>query len=332
MFEQVCYAMILRAVTPIAHHSESFGNTAIVMTEPVLQPDGSVVDVPIITGDTMRHGLRSASAYSLLDAAGLLDDPSLSEAATRLLFAGGQIGGSSGSTVSLSEYRQMVELVPSLGLLGGCAGNRMYPGRLEVDRALLICREAWTLLEHDAWATSWISRTGYVVGSVQSHVAEVKRVRMDPTLDPVKRALMSAQANTSTEQRMLASEAASESGDAVAIRDSKSSMMPRSFEVVAAGSHYTWSVSAKLTSELDRDTLHLMLGAWLTRMVVGGKKGTGHGKLQAVPGSASCLHLTQPAAPEAFTLPSGSMVGELFRSHVHARRDRIKDFLAKVEA
>lgn len=330
MFEKSTYTTILQALTPIAHHSESFGNSAIVMDEPVIQPDGRKARVPIITGDTMRHGLREAAAYAFLDAAGLLDEPCLTEAALRLLFSGGQLGGPSGSTVSISEYRSMVDLVPSLGLLGGCAGNRMQPGRLQVDRALLVCAEAMPLLEHDPWVMERIGADGFEPPAARASKDLVQRVRMDPTLSPTSRAMLAPSANASAEGRILASEAASESGDAIAIADSKSSMMPRTFEVVAAGSRFVWSLTVQLLSELDRDTFDLMLAAWLSNMVVGGKKGTGHGRLVALEGSRRLL--SRPSAPETVTLPDASRVGDRFREHVSSRKDQIKDFLATVVA
>lgn len=330
MFEKSTYTTILKAVTPIAHHSESFGNSAVIMDEPVIQPDGRKVRVPIITGDTMRHGLREAAAYAFLDAAGLLDEPCLSESALRLLFAGGQLGGSSGSTISITEYRQLVELIPSLGLLGGCAGNRMQPGRLQVDRALLICTDSMPLLEHDPWVMQWLERSEFVPAKARSSIDLTQRVRMDPTLNATGRAMLAPEANAGAEQRMLDREAAGEAQDAVAIQDTKSSMMPRTFEVVAAGSLFVWSLTATLLTELDRDTFDLMLAAWLSNMVVGGKKGTGHGRLAALEGSK--LLLSRPSAPETVTLPDTGKVGDRFREHVAARKDAIKDFLAKVEA
>lgn len=330
IFDRSTYTVILRAASPIAHHAETFGNTAIVMTEPIRQDDGRFEKVPIVTGDTMRHGLREAAAYAFLDAAGLLGDPCLTESALRLLFAGGQLDGMSGSTISITDYRHMVDLVPSLGLLGGCAGNRMQPGKIQVDRALLICEESLPILRDDPWTVEWMRRSGYVLGRQRAAKDLATRVRADPTLQPLPRSLLSADALRSGEQRMLANEAASASGDALAAHNSKSSMMPRSFEVVSSGSHFRWSLTATVRTPLERDTFDLMLAAWLSNMVVGGKKGTGHGRLIAVDGSRQVL--IHPSARPAEPLATGSSVGALFREHVRGRATEIRDFLATVQA
>ena len=62
--------IILRAAQPIAHAEGTVGNTQTIMRRKVRQPDGRFTRVPYVTGDTMRHGLREAGAYSLHEAAG----------------------------------------------------------------------------------------------------------------------------------------------------------------------------------------------------------------------------------------------------------------------
>ena len=56
---------------------------------------GSVVRVPIITGDTMRHGLREAGSYALLSAA---------------LRLGVQIGFNGGVSDPYQQFRRAIAL------------------------------------------------------------------------------------------------------------------------------------------------------------------------------------------------------------------------------
>lgn len=331
MMEHRRYEFILQAAEPIAHHSESFGNTAILMRRKTRQPDGSFVAIPIITGDTMRHGVREAAAYALLDAAGLLDESKLTEAALRLLFAGGMItGGSDASTVKLDDYRKMSELIPSLPLLGGCAMNRCIPGKMSVGDATLICDETMHLMP--AWVRDYLADTKTAIDTHRAHVEEVQRVRMDPTLTPGKRLLLSADERAKSEGRLLASEAASETGDAVAREDNKSSMMPRRFETVVAGSLFHWRVSCVVHSALDDDTLHTALGVFLSSARVGGKKGTGHGLLTAV--TAHKIDVARPSE-NTTALDPGALapkIGDLFRAHVKERASEVATFLSQVVA
>lgn len=329
--KQVKFEFVLRADQPLAHHSESFGNQAIIARRKVRQPDGGWAHVPIVSGDAMRHGMRESSAYVYLDAAGLLSDGGLSESALRLLFAGGMVTGSSGGVSKLNDYREMCELVPPLALFGGCAQNRVVPGRLWVDDAVLICSEMAHLLPE--WAVEVARADGAELETCRSHVEEVQRVRMDPILDPGKRNLLTAGAREHAEQRMLASENASELDDAKAKDESKSTMMPRSFERVVQGSLFYWSVTATVYSDLDDDTFKVACAAFLADARVGGKRGTGHGLLTPVTGrNVQLARPTERTETIKADQLSTMRVGEVFRSHVAARQERIKTFLQAVEA
>lgn len=330
MMETRRYEFILRADSPIAHHSESVGNAAIAMRKKVRQPDGSFASVPCVTGDTMRHGLREAASYCLLDAAGMLAAPDLSEAACRLLFAGGMVTGSAGGAVKLSEYHEMVDLVPPLSLLGGCAQNRVIPGHMQVSYAELICEEQRHMLP--SWVLEYAEADGAVVSSCRAHLEEAVRVRMDPMLDPGKRALLTAGEREAVDRKLLASETASEMRDAAAKDESKSSMMPRSFERIVQGSLFYWHVTADCYSELEIDTFTTMCAAFLARARVGGKRGTGHGVLVPVAGRDVTLLRPRDAATTIDPAALAGRAGTLFRAHVAERKDRIRDFLREVAA
>lgn len=318
------YEFLLEAAQPIAHHSENLGNHSIIARRRVRQPDGTFADVPVISADTMRHGMREASAYAFLDAAGL--SCNLSEAALRLLFSGGMVTsrGDSGA-VNLDEYRQLCELCPPLALFGGCASSRIIPGRLFVEDAVLLCGE------HAHFAPEWTTESR-VLSSQRTHVEETQRVRMDPMLDPGKRKLLSDDAAVAAAHRLESGERAHASDDAIERDESKSSMLPRTFERVVQGALWTWSITAHVYSDLDVDTLHVALGAFLSRPVVGGKRGTGHGLLRVV--EARYIEIARPAERVNIIDPTalGPRAGELFRAHVAERKDRIAEFLRRVAA
>ena len=251
------YDFVLEAAQPIAHHAESIGNEAVIMRRKVRRADGRFSLVPIVTADTMRHGMREAAAYMFLDAAGLLERNTLNEAALRLLFAGGMIKGrgSDGAVVRLDEYRKLCELVPALELFGGCAQNRMIPGMLEVDDATVICDETARFVPEHVMA--YVRETGAHIATAREHVEEVQRVRMDPMLRPSLRELTSGEDQVKMLGKLADSEAASESDDAVARGKTKSAMMPRRYERIAQGSLFYWGCQATVYSALALDTFRL---------------------------------------------------------------------------
>lgn len=322
------YEFILEAREPISHAQESIGNVSVIMRQKVRQPDGTFAQVPIVTGDTMRHGLREAASYALLEGAGLLGE-NLSEAALRLLFSGGMITGSAGGAVKLDEYREMVDLMPHLALLGGCAQNRVIPGRIQVSTAVLVCEETEHLTPE--WVRTWAKEQRTGAASARAHVEHVQRVRMDPSLDPAKRLLLTAGERARVESRLLASETASEEMDASTKDRAKSSMLPFSYERVAQGSLFFWSLTATCYSALDSDALLVMVGAFLRHARVGGKRGTGHGLIAPVAAKhVSLANFSERA--DTLALEGDASIGELYRQHVAERADRIRDFLGRVVA
>jgi len=321
------YEIMLEAITPIAHHEGTYGNHATVFRRKLRQADGSWASVPFVTGDTLRHKLREAAAWAFLDAAGLLADGTLSEAALRLLFNGGMVSGNGDSSaIKLDAYREMVDLVPPLGILGGCAGNRVIPGRLTVEDALLICRESEMLVPE------WMLKEGGPRDTARAHIEIAQRVRMDSSLDPSKARLLGEGAAAKVKGRLRKSEEAAETGDAIATTEAKSSMMPRTFETVAAGSRFAWRVEARCISELDVDTFHTMVAAFLSNATIGGKGGTGHGRIRAI--AAKGLTVNRPSerleAVDALSL--SAKLGEVFRGHVKARAEKAREFLRQVDA
>lgn len=317
--------VVLEAQQPIAHHEGTLGNQAILMRESIRQPDGTFAQVPIITGDTMRHGLREAAAYAYLDAAGLLSE-SLSEEALRLLFAGGMVTGTAGGSVKLGDYRDMCDLFPPLALLGGCAQNRVVPGRLQSDEALLICRETEHVLPE------WVRAEFVADATARAHVEEVTRVRMDPTLDPAKRTMLTDESRQLIESRLGISEASSEVGDWSGKVDAKSSMLPRSHERVKRGSLWFWRVTATTLSDLEHDTLMVMLATFLADARVGGKKATGHGLVRAIAARNVDVRRPSERTESIECTDLGARVGELFRAHVMGHREAAAQFLRTVAA
>lgn len=323
------YEIVLHADTPIAHMQETFGNVGVIFRRKLRQPDGSFAQVPFITGDSLRHGMREAIAYAYLDAAGLLAPGVLDdgEGALRLLFSGGMVTGvGDASVIKLDRYREMCSLCPALSLFGGCADNRPMEGRLIVDDAVLICAESAHLVP--AWARE---RAGQIDGA-RSHVEINQRVRMDPTLDPSKRRLLSDAAASEVHNRLLASEAAHETDDAVTREHTKSTMMPRSFESIVSGSLFFWTVEAKVFTPLELDVFHATLASFLSNAHAGGKRAVGFGRISAVAAKGVAVNRPKERLSDVDMSAIAPRVGEMFRAHVQERAAAIKTFLSGTNA
>ena len=195
---------------------------------------------------------------------------------------------------------------------------------MQVDDAMLICdetRHLWSPWIQDQMAER-------VTDTCRAHIEEVQRVRMDPSLLPDKRMLLT-DGGAAIEKRLGAHEKASEKGDAIAKDEAKSTMLPRRFETVVQGSLFMWGVTATCMSDLDVGALNTMVGAFLSNAVVGGKRATGHGRIRAI--AAKNVKLADPRVAAASSVDDALGL-RLFEDHVRARADRIRAWLSEVDA
>lgn len=330
--------VLLEAEQPVKHLAESLGNSAYLNARLVRQPTGGFARVPEVSGDTMRHGLRAAAAAFALRRAFPDGKVELTEAAVRLLFAGGMVTGNGDSkSIKFGEYRKMVELLPHLGLLGGCAQNRTIPGRVDVDPATLVCAE--TAHAMPAWALAACEEEYGAPHreTFRAYVEEVQRVRMDPMLVPTLRGMLSPDDADRIDRQLEASERASADGNDAARLASKSAMMPRRYERLVQGSVFYWSVGVTLATELDEDVFYTMFCAFAADMVVGGGRATGHGRLKILRLNRAVVRgpgeLPVAGAPEAVGLSSlRPRVGELLGAHLDERAEKVREFLRAVDA
>lgn len=330
MRERMTVEMILRAEQPISHGAGNEGNFGIIKRRKMQADDGSFVEVPYVSGDSLRHQLREAGSMALLQASGLLDDPQLSEAALRLLFNGGMVSGSS-KAVSVAEWAELRELLPHVALLGGCVSNTIREGTVTADSALLVCEETLPFLPPKVGA--WLESIGRRVSSEAEHVTIEERTRMDPTTRPTQVRLLASGAQKDVEERRTKRESASRAGDDAAALASKGSGMPFEYETICARSLWYWRVSAWVHSEIERDAFAVMLAAYLADPHMGGKIHQGNGRV-------SVAHVWGDARPaervdEGATLTADGITSpEVARyiAHVGERRERIRDLLASVVA
>lgn len=132
---RILQRFVLRS--PLSHIAESIGTSSFLVQEPVLQPDGSVEEVFVYSGNAWRGALRDLMATYLLER---LDNPTVALDAFHLLYSGGAIGGP--QQTDIEQARRMRRLIPPLALLGGGVGNQILPGKLRVSNLYPVCREA----------------------------------------------------------------------------------------------------------------------------------------------------------------------------------------------
>lgn len=133
---------IVTAKTQISHNGgEINGNVAMFRTMKVVQPSGKVIEVPVVSGNSIRGKLRDVAAKHMLDLMGENGDPHrVNLKVFQLLFSGGAlISGTNEGDVD--QYRQMRENIVHLSLFGGAWGNAILSGKMKVNPLIPIAKE-----------------------------------------------------------------------------------------------------------------------------------------------------------------------------------------------
>lgn len=129
---------------PLHHGAGTAGNTSLLRTEEVIQPDGGTASVPFVSGNSVRNRLRVALAWHLAQTLGFKPG-ALSKPVVDLLWSGGAITHA-GAQADLGLSREVDRVLPQLSMLGYSAGSDMCAGTLHVSHLILVCAEnAWRL-------------------------------------------------------------------------------------------------------------------------------------------------------------------------------------------
>lgn len=133
---------VVRAKTQIAHNGgETNGNVAAFRRFKVIQKDGKVVEIPHVSGNSMRGRLRDIAAKQMLDLLGDGTNPlKVDIKLFQLLFSGGSLGAGNNAD-DIEKYRQMRENLVHVSLFGGAWGNAILSGKMKINPLVPIARE-----------------------------------------------------------------------------------------------------------------------------------------------------------------------------------------------
>jgi hypothetical protein len=137
-------SLVMTAADTIMHGAGNAGNTQLLRTQEMLLPDGTQVRVPYVSGNSVRHQLRDALAWHLVQVLDV-EPGSLPKGVTDLLWSGGALT-ETGSRADLAMMRRVHDLLPGLGLLGYSARSAIITGTLHASNVHVTCAEnAWRL-------------------------------------------------------------------------------------------------------------------------------------------------------------------------------------------
>jgi CRISPR type IV-associated protein Csf2 len=267
---------VMTALTSIAHSGgQSFGINTKLRREKFVQPDGTIEEVPVLSGNGLRGMLRDRGmlhmcrllGYGVSDEDGTVQGLTLP--AFHFLFSGGILTSEGGKGLDIELARKLRALIPLVGVFGGAVGNQILPGRLKVGKAIPICAETVHLLP-----------TRYAIGvsSIWDYLQEEMYTRKDDEKNEHLRQLMPLQTLQLMDARRAASKERSERGDADP-DIGEHQQMRYYVETFAAGTRFFWELILDDPTEIEFEALITTLVEWSKLPYVGGKSAVGLGKV-----------------------------------------------------
>lgn len=322
--------IIATALEPIVHGAGNSGNTTLLRTQDWIYIDatGQAVRcrVPFVSGNSVKHRLRTAAVSYALDAMGV-EDGTLSKPEVDLLFSGGHLN-KSGAAIDLTSARKLSELFPPLSLCGYSAGNAMEESKIACHNLHVVCAENANRVPDDL-------RERPDVAPMLALRAATLRVeefgtRHDQATKRVGRRYLTEGAGAAVAERKAAklldgakakrASAAEERGD--------SAQMIYEFNAIAAGAKLWGTVLFADLAEAERAALasafHYAatgrLGADLT-MGVGAKNSIGYGSIRVE--LRTSLRIAAPVYQQTALAVEGDSEAARYTAHLRERKDEI---------
>ena len=237
----------MTAKSPISHRGELIGTTAIGRRMKILQADGSVELVPVISGNSFRGVLRRIGEELLRDVLGY--EGRLPLAVAHTLRNGGAIVKTQAEPITGRRLHQLRELVSQLSVFGGAVGAAPIDGCLRVGHVVPIVTEATPILRR-TYPGPIPSRFDIEALESYSHLDDVTTGHAGTTVDP-------------------------DSGSG----GSGSPVMRYDIETLAPGTRFESWVQLVRGSDLDHAFTADVLAEFTRSGWLGGRTGIGHGQI-----------------------------------------------------
>jgi CRISPR type IV-associated protein Csf2 len=137
---------ICTALSSICHNGGEKNGTIIQLRrEKVVQPNGKIVEIPVISGNSIRGKIRDLAAIDILtkkDGVKVQVDAD----SFNLLFSGGSLESVGDKNLDIEMVRKMREDIPMISVLGCSVGNIILPGKVDIGKMIPICKETLHLI------------------------------------------------------------------------------------------------------------------------------------------------------------------------------------------
>jgi len=243
---------IVTALSSISHNGgERNGLVTQLRREKFVQANGKVVEVPVISGNSIRGKIRDLSAIEILSK---IDGTKIKIDADsfNLLFTGGSLESTGSEGINLTKVRQMRKDMPMLSVLGGSVGNVILPGKLDMGKLIPIVKETIHLIPEKFHGKEEIK-------SIWEYCQVEMNTRKDDAKDENLREYLTDEAK----------------------EDKIKSQMIYYTETLAAGTRFYWKICLRDTNDIETGAFLNTLQKWSEQASqVGGNGRVGHGALK----------------------------------------------------
>lgn len=321
------FSGVVTALSSIFHGGgQSFGVSAKLRREKFVQPDNSVEEVPVVSGNGPRGLLRDLGMGHMCRALGYGEGdatsgdgrpPGLSLPAFYFLFSGGSLTSVGGRGLDIDRARELRQLIPLVGVFGGAMGNQIMPGKLRVDKMIPICRETAHLLPAGV--------AGEGVQSIWEYLQEEMYTRKDDEKDEHKRVLIDSGVRALIEAEARAKREKSEQ-PVIQSDTGQHQQMMYYVETFAAGTRFYWSLVLDDPTDVEFDAFVTTLVEFSKRPYIGAKSAVGLGKVAVEFNGWHTIDSRVSANGTAVDAP----LGQKYHDHLAQRGDAIRSLLAEI--
>jgi len=312
----------MTALTSISHIGNTHGIHSKLRREKVAQPDGTVEEVPIISGNSLRGILRDRGMLHMLRCLGYGVNDETGEVnglplpAFYFLFSGGSLTSKGGRGLDVDEARRWRDLIPLVAIFGGAMGNQIMPGKVKIGKAIPICAE-----------TAHLIPERFVNGNEPQSIWELcqeeaytrrddeKSEKLRQLIAPEVRGLLEAKAKDGRKKRGT--------DEDVRSSDEQKQQMRYYVETIAAGTHLYWDITLDDVTDVEFEAFCVTLAEFARFPYIGGKSGVGHGKIT--------VHFDDWIEINPRVAPTGREVdfvlGNRYRDHLEQNADAIRELL-----
>lgn len=261
-------------LSSLSHGGEHAGTTGYLRREKIAQPDGTVTEVPVVSGNALRGLLRDHAALVFW---GALGRPELPAPVFHLLWSGGSLAKAGARHVlgarQLAEVRR---LVPLVSLFGGSGAGKIIEGKLSVGKLTPVCAETAHIVPPDL-VDAAEPRSIWDVLQVEEFTRrdDAKRDQLHPAIQGYAPAELEpeGQGELLTVQRH---QPAREDAD-----DDPAQQMRYGVETLAAGTRLHWWMRLSRVTDPEVALLAAAVDSWTADGAhLGGRSATGHGRLR----------------------------------------------------